>query len=111
MSPASAPSARQVEGFVILTLTFRKEGRLWLGQCLELGTATDGRSLDQVHDELSELVTLHLDTLEDVGERERFFTEHGIKFYTEELPPRQLTLPFDEEAFFHPQRFPVAAPV
>ncbi len=65
-------------GFVILTLCFRKEGRLWTGQYLQLSTATDGRSLQQVRDELVELVELHLNELESVGERDRFFTENGI---------------------------------
>jgi hypothetical protein len=73
-------------GFVILTLQFRKEGHFWLGECKELGTATDGRSLERVRLELEHLVTLHLLGLEDAGERDRFFAENGIKLYTDGLP-------------------------
>jgi hypothetical protein len=74
------------KAFVVLTLEFRKEGSHWLGRCLELGTATDGRSLERVKAELEELVLLHLNGLEDVHERERVFRERGIKLYADELP-------------------------
>ncbi len=72
-----------VHGFAVFTLAFHKEGPLWVGDCLELGTATDGRSLDSVERELVKLVVLHLNGLEDVGERERVFSERGIKLYTD----------------------------
>jgi hypothetical protein len=39
---------------------------------------THGASLAQLRRELKELVVLHLNELEDVGERQRFFAEHGI---------------------------------
>jgi len=68
------------EGYVVLTLKFSKEGRRWTGYCEELGTATFGRSLPEADRRLKEVVLLHLNTLEDVGERERFLKEHGIKF-------------------------------
>lgn len=83
---AAANGARQQVGFVVLTFEFHKERSLWVGRCLELGTATDGRSLEKVEAELSELVTLHLDALDDVGERERFFREHDIILYTPDPP-------------------------
>jgi len=93
-------------GFVILTLAFRQDGRRWTGECLELGTATYGRTLKQAHDELAEMVALHLNTLEDIGERERFFEEHGIRFYTDDVPEQDLAarVPIDETAYFQPHR-------
>jgi hypothetical protein len=60
-------------GSVVLTLRFRQENRRWTGECVELGMATYGRTLRQTHDELVELVALHLEALDAVGERERFF--------------------------------------
>lgn len=63
---------------VALTLRFRRERRCWTGECVELGTATYGRTLRQTRDELVELVALHLVTLEAIGERERFFRTHGL---------------------------------
>lgn len=98
------------QGFVILTLAFRQDGRRWTGECLELGTATYARTLKQTQDELAEMVTLHLNSLEDVGECERFFKEHGIRFYRDDVAldeadaPR---LPIGDEAFFQARRVPI----
>ncbi len=59
---------------------------MWVGECRELGTATDGRSLERVEQELGRLVQLDLDALEELGERERLFMERGIAVYPAELP-------------------------
>lgn len=77
---------RRLVGFALLTLEFHKEGQLWVGQCLELGTACDGRSIEKVREHLTRLVTLHLNGLEQIGERDRIFKERGIKFYTDGEP-------------------------
>jgi len=96
-------------GFVILTLSFRQDGRRWTGECLELGTATYARTLKQTRDELLDLVTLHLNALDDVGERDRFFCEHGIRFYTDDTFPSEMTsqVPLDGDVFFQAHRVPV----
>ena len=66
------------KGYVVLTFRFEREGKRWVALCDELGTSTFGRSLPEAERKLEEAVVLHLDTLEDVGERERFFKEHSI---------------------------------
>lgn len=66
------------DGYIQLTLEFSKEGRRWLGRCRELGTSTFGRTLPETDVKLREAVDCHLNTLEEVGERERFFQEHHI---------------------------------
>ncbi len=68
-------------GYVVLTLKYQKVGRRWTAFCEELGTATFGRSLPEADKKLKEAVILHLNTLEDVGEREHFFKEHQIECY------------------------------
>jgi hypothetical protein len=68
-------------GYVILTLEFRNIGRRWTAYCKELGTATFGRSLPEADKRIKEAVLLHLNTLENVGERKRFFREHNIEFH------------------------------
>ncbi len=70
-----------IKGYVVLTAKFRREGRRWTAYCEELGTATFGRSLPEEERRMKEAVALHLNTLEDVGERERFFKEHNIPFH------------------------------
>ena len=52
----------------------------------ELGTATFGDSVDEVAEELADLVALHINGLEDVGELERFFANHDITMYRDHLP-------------------------
>ncbi|MCL5025313.1 MAG: hypothetical protein M1531_02295 [Chloroflexi bacterium] len=101
----------QTNGFVVLTLAFRREGHLWSGECLELGTATDGRSLEKTKQELIELVQLHLNALEEAGEREYFFRKHDIKFYTDATPPNEIlcSLPVVKGSFLSTEQFPIPA--
>jgi hypothetical protein len=68
-------------GYVVLTLKFQRVGRRWTAYCEELGTATFGRSIPEADNKIKEAVLLHLNTLEEVGERGRFFTEHNIEFH------------------------------
>jgi len=86
-------------GFVVLTLVFHEEEGKWVGECEELGTVTQANTLDEAQEVLKELVIDHLNTLEEVGERENFFSEHGIKLYTDQdMPhsvPRQLPVVSD----------------
>jgi len=78
-------------GYVVLTLVFRHIDRRWTAYCKELGTATFGRSLPEADKRIKEAVLLHLNTLEDVGERERFFREHNIEFHRER-PRKDITI-------------------
>lgn len=72
----------KIDGYIMTNFVFYEEGDYWLGECLELGTATFGHTLKEAKERLEEAVLLHINTLEDVGERARFFTEHNIKFYS-----------------------------
>ena len=63
---------------VALTLQFWREDGVWIGECVELGTATDAEALETLLNTLPELVTIHLNGLEDIGEREQVFREYGI---------------------------------
>lgn len=81
-------------GYAILTFEFHKEGGMWVGECRELGTATDGRSLEKVEAELARLVALDLTCLEELGERERLFQERSIKLYPVQVPDQvELSVP------------------
>ena len=87
-------------GYVVLTLKFKKVNRRWTAYCEELGTATFGRSLPEADKKLKEAVMLHINTLEEVGERHRFFEEHNIKYY-HTRPKEDITicLPLNREEF------------
>jgi predicted RNase H-like HicB family nuclease len=98
------------EGHVVLRLVFRKEDDAWTGECLELGTATCGDTLEQVHAELAELVELHLHALEKAGELGRFLKANNVKFYAAgQITPRSINhdVPVDESSFVHAHLVPV----
>jgi predicted RNase H-like HicB family nuclease len=102
----------KAQGYVVLTLKFQKQGRRWTALCEELGTATFGRSLPEADQRLKEAILLHLNTLEDVGERERFFREHNIEIHHGK--PRDnvtVRIPVNKEVFVEPlvQAIPSAA--
>ena len=69
--------------FVVLTCIYDREGKWVTAECQELGTTAFGRNLDEAEERLREAILLHLNTLENVGERARFFKEHKIKIYTQ----------------------------
>lgn len=85
---AAKEKAVQRTGYIVLTYVYEREGRRWVGRCEELGTAAFGRSLAEAQQRLTEAVLLHLNTLEDVGERERFFKENNIAFHAAEASSR-----------------------
>src|SRR4030067_2775734 len=93
----------KTRGYVVLTLKFQKQGRRWTALCEELGTATFGRSLPEADQRLKEAVLLHLNTLDDVGERESFFKEHNIQLH-QDKPRDNITvcLPINKEIFIEP---------
>ena len=78
--------------YVALTLSFEREGDVWVGVCLELGTSTYADTLEACEDELRELVAEHIDVLEEIGERDRFFQEWGIALRDTPVPPAHLTI-------------------
>ena len=79
--------------FVVLTSLFRKEGKWVTTECQELGTAAFRRNLDEAEKRLREAILLHLNTLEDVGERTRFFKEHKIRIHTDYPESAHPTIP------------------
>ena len=95
--------------YIIVTGVFRKEGRRWLAECPELGTATFGRSLSEADSRLKEEIKLHLDTLEEVGETQRFFDENGITVQTEgpETATVCIEAPFEPDTFVRPLQTPL----
>jgi predicted RNase H-like HicB family nuclease len=65
--------------YITLTVLFEKEpdGR-WVALCKQLGTSTYGDSIEDAKERIEEAISLQLNTLESVGERERFFKENEI---------------------------------
>ncbi len=78
--PASTP-LRYEKGdqYVVVTVVFDKEGDRVTAECAELGTASFGADFDEAYEAISEAISLHLNTLEDNGELQRFLDENGVK--------------------------------
>jgi predicted RNase H-like HicB family nuclease len=92
----------EISGYIVVNLKFLKEGRRWTAYCIELGTATFGRSIQEANERIREAVLLHLNTLEAVGECERFLKDHGITFYAQKPKQEEIKIcqPYDPSAYF-----------
>jgi len=72
----------------IVTIELRQEGNSWLAECLEVGTATYGPTLEQARKEIVEAMTLQLNQVEELGFIDEFMRDHGVQQVPIE-PPRE----------------------
>ena len=97
-----------IVGYVILRFTYKKIDRRWRAYCEELGTATFGRTLPEAKDRIKEAVLLHLNTLDDVGERDRFFKKHNIELHhTRPRKTAKISVPISEDVYVQPYVQPI----
>ena len=64
---------------IVLTSVVEPEGEMFVSTCPELGTASCGDTIQEAFENLEEAITVHLNALEELGERERVFRERGIE--------------------------------
>lgn len=94
--------------YVRLTVVFEKQNDdRWTANCKELGTATFGESFQDAVEKIEEAICLHLNTLEEVGERERFLKENNIALHNEPTSSVRIYVPTKRNVFVHPQYFPL----
>lgn len=94
--------------YIVLTFRIKKEDDRWVGSCDELGTAISGRTIPETHKKLVDMVSLHLNTLEEVGERERFFKENGIEVFTKEpKKPIPVQTPISDDVYIQSHLEPI----
>ena len=67
----------EAPGHYTLHMQFHREGDQWVGLCAELGTSGFGATREEAEDVLVDLMGLHLDTLEAVGNPYRGGGRHG----------------------------------
>ena len=79
----------QPAGYVTLVMRFFKEEDQWVGECEELGVATCGDSIEEARKGLEDLMILALNTMESIGERERFFADNDITIHSLDQPTPQ----------------------
>ena len=78
--------------------------------CEELGTSTYAPTLREAEKRIKEAIACHLNTLEEVGERARFFAENNIKMV--HIKPTEVQTKFycpkDKNTFATPYIYPMA---
>ena len=90
--------------YIDITIVIQPEDGMYAAYCNELGTVSCGDTIDEAFRNILEAVELHLNALEDLGERPRFFRERGIKLKTAPRPrsvPRRNSLRY-RGFFFSP---------
>lgn len=65
--------------YIDVTTVVEREGNQFVSVCPELGTSSCGDTVQEALDNLREAIEVHLNGLEEVGERERIFEERGIR--------------------------------
>ena len=77
-------------GYVQLTFRLEREDKVWVATCVELGTATQGRSFRRVRKAIKAMAVEHINFLEEEGERERFFAERNIQILPMPAPAAEV---------------------
>lgn len=83
---------KEGQRYVDLTDVISEEDGQYAAHCVELGTATCGDTFEEALDDLKDVVALDLNTLENIGERARFFRERNIRMKTYRKPKRTLAV-------------------
>jgi predicted RNase H-like HicB family nuclease len=70
--------------YIIVTFLVEREGEYYVSKCLELGTASFGRTKEEALENLGDATEVYLNTLEDLGECRLVLKEKRIKVYSYE---------------------------
>jgi predicted RNase H-like HicB family nuclease len=71
--------ATRAEGYITLTFKLHVEDGQYVARCVELGVSSCAKGIEKAIERIEEATSLYLNTLEDVGERERVLKEAGIE--------------------------------
>ena len=93
-----------VQGIIVLTEVVDEEEGQFASYCRELGTSSCGDTIEEAFANLEEAIGVHVEALEEAGERDRFFRERNINIL---LPPVEelfLTVPIGKplKTYQHP---------
>jgi predicted RNase H-like HicB family nuclease len=70
--------------YVALTCMVQPEADQYVSKCLELGTASFGRTTEEAFDNVADATQVYLNTLEDLGECRQVLKDKGLKIYSYE---------------------------
>lgn len=105
----TASNSLQARGYitVIFTVHHDDETNQYVSRCVELGISSSGKDLDQAFDRIAEATHLYLNTLEEVGERERVFSERGIRITLGEPPEDTLNVQVRTDEYASARHLPL----
>jgi predicted RNase H-like HicB family nuclease len=82
------PEAEEsIGGYILVRIRVWPEDEKFVGECVELDVSSFGDTVDDAIRMTLEATELYLETIDDLGERERLFAEKGVTFYSAEPPP------------------------
>ena len=84
-------ASRDVVAYVVMTFRVYPEGKQYVAECVELGTASCGETIDEAFANIQDATVLYLNAIGESGERERIFRRRNIRTY--------LGHPHDEKTF------------
>lgn len=97
-----------------IIVTFRAvhddETGQYVARCEELEVSTFGPTIEEAFAELNDAVVLYLNTLEEVGERERTFQERGIVLLTDPNNVSEISIHARPEEIVSPRELVVPVP-
>ncbi len=82
----SQMTTSRVAGYVLLTLRARREGEQYVSECVELGVASCGGTIDEAFEAIKDAAAVYLQTLDDEGELERVLAARGVEVIPGEPP-------------------------
>ena len=68
-----------IAAIYILTVKYHREDDKWLGECIELGTATFAETLEEVRQELNEAIALQVNDMDQLGFAREYLADHGVQ--------------------------------
>ncbi len=73
-------------GYIKVTFRIKREGKHYVSECVELGTASFGDSRDEAVANIIEATELYLNTLEELGECAELLRQKGIAVREDRFP-------------------------
>ncbi len=107
----SRPRGGTPPGYVLVNFRISPEDEdgYFVGECIEFGISSFGRSVDEAMANTLEAVEAYLEALEDEGERDRVFAERHVLFYPVEPPEGTvITIRAHPGEYVSPQRLAIA---
>ena len=96
---------------LILKHIIKKEKKGYSAYCPELDICSQGETIEKANNNLKEAVILYLETLEELGTKEKIFKERKITLYSikskkQKIPVELIAAANDKESFVTTQTIP-----